>query len=54
MWKKKKGSKGGLYLGGYEFSRSGKRKFVLKNSKTGREASYDSHEAAKKDGWVRV
>lgn len=56
MWTNKKKAKGQTFLGNYERGwgrHEGKRVFKLKNSKTGREITFSSHEAAKQQGWVR-
>lgn len=50
-WTHKKTGKT-TFKGTYQFHR-GDRSFVLVSDKTGREISFESHEAAKKLGWVK-
>lgn len=52
MWTHITKYKGRSFLGNYEWDKSGKRIFKLKDSVTGRELGpYSSWQAAKKDGW---
>lgn len=55
MWKNKFKFAGKSFLGNYEYARSGKRIFKLKDMKTGRETKpYKSWQEAKKDDWYRI
>lgn len=54
MWKHKKNFKGQQFLGNYEYNRSGKRFFVLKNDKTGREIKFVHYQQAQSFGWVKT
>lgn len=54
MWKHESKYKGQSFLGTYEFTRAGVRKFVLKNDKTGRELSFKSWEKAKAAGFYKI
>lgn len=60
MWKHKSRFKGRKFFGNYEMGRTATtarttRVLKFKAADTGRETKpYTSHEAAKKDGWMRV
>lgn len=54
MWKHESKYKGQVFLGSYEFTRAGVRKFVLKNNVTGRELSFSSWEKAKAAGFKKI
>ena len=55
IWKHKKKFKGRTFFGNAERDKQGRRDFKFVDTVTGRETKpYSSHEAAKKDGWIRV